>query len=83
MKVVIETEKVPVVTEEQRITKVNCDWCGKEIKFPDSFCAGQPYGEVNVSFGFGSKYDCIDGRYIAEVCDVCFEKHFIKIMRKR
>lgn len=64
---------------ETQIEKATCDWCG--IEFPKETIKMEGYGEVNIFFGYGSKYD-EDEKWIGEICDECFEKHLKPKMRK-
>ena len=74
----IDQKVVVRKVKEYCIVKVKCDWCRKTW----TKVRGQPYGEINITFGYGSIYDCIEGeRYIAEICDDCFKKHFLKKAR--
>jgi hypothetical protein len=74
----IEQEIIKRTIKDYDIIFVKCDWCKKTWKKPQ----GQPYGEINITFGYGSEYDCIEGeRYIAEICDNCFKKIFLKKTR--
>jgi len=53
------------------------DWCG--VAFKGRIMDSEGYGEVNIYFGFGSSYD--DDRWLAEICDGCFETYFKARMR--
>ena len=55
--------------------KIECDFCHKSIKQYNPFqFAG---GELNLAFGYGSKYD---GAILRDVhmCDKCADKHLFK-----
>ena len=73
----IKTKRVSRTITEDVINKVTCDWCEKPFDKTTTQCNG--YGELNLYFGYGSIYD--DDKWIAEICDDCFEKHLKKKMR--
>jgi len=58
--------------EAETVVSVSCDFCGKE--FEGSWITCEGYGEIEIEFGYPSKYD--GNAYAAEICDECFEKLF-------
>lgn len=73
----LKTKEVEVKRTETEIDEATCDWCGK--RFSPQMTSMNGYGEINLFFGYGSKFD--DDKWIAEICDDCFEKHLKPKMR--
>ena len=74
----LKAKLIEVKTKEIKVEEATCDWCGKlfgKLRLED-----QPYGEVEIRFGYGSKYD--GDKWIAEICDNCFDKHLKSKLRK-
>ena len=71
MKIIIRKQ---ITTDVECISKIKCDWCGKESKLEDTIT------EFKIQFGVGSKYD--DDMYVADICDDCFDKHLKNKMKR-
>jgi len=68
----IKTKKVQKTVEEDEITSVQCDFCGKD--FGELAKDFQCYGEITIDFGFGCSFD--EAKFSLEICDSCFIKYF-------
>ncbi len=65
------TEKVKEEMTKENVIEVTCDWCKK--KFDDLTVECEGYGNVSVSFGYGSIRD--EETCEGEICDECFLKY--------
>lgn len=78
---VIKVAHIPKEIIEIEIVECICDWCGKHFSKEDLENEAQPYGEVEVRFGWGSRYD--GETMIGEICDGCFRKNLEPKLRRK
>ena len=72
---IIDFKRVTKKVVETIATKIKCNFCNKCIKIFGADCDSAFFagGEVNISYGYGSKYDgCVFGKI--HICDKCAEK---------
>ncbi len=75
----IKTETYKVEKEEERTIEASCDFCG--YKFDKNIVSCNGFGQIGISFGFGSKFD--DDYFGLQICDKCFIKEFGFILREQ
>ncbi len=68
-----------IKTEEEYITEVYCDFCGS--KFDEVTTLSNGFGQVNISFGYGSKFD--DDGFNLQICDKCFIERYFSLLEKQ
>ena len=61
-----------VKIEEEKLSKVICDFCKEEID--KNLVEYEGFGKVQIGFGYGSDYD--GAVYTGDICDDCFGKFF-------
>jgi len=61
-----------IVTNEEKLISVICDFCGKE--FEKSWLSCEGYGQIKIEFGYPSNFD--GDVWEGEICDDCFRKLF-------
>ena len=69
----IELKTIKVEVPEVKIISGKCDWCRGGFDKEDLKMNYQPYGEVEIKFGYPSEHD--DEKWIGEICDKCFDKY--------
>ena len=67
-----KTIKTMKEVEEEKITKVTCDFCGYEFDETTTSCNG--FGQLGFGFGYGSSFD--DDYFHLQICDKCFIEKF-------